>query len=133
MDGKEKSDILNTFNWIKVPRYQEEALSNPNVDWKDAYSNLLKHHVQETNFLINKLRAIVVGIDAELNLNDCVILKEDFNGIPAFSVGAIVYKEILSDISNHYEIEFPDFNRVQTIVGSQIKLFGYWDANDKIK
>lgn len=117
MDGKEKSDILNTFNWIKVPRYQEEALSNPNVDWKDAYSNLLKHHVQETNFLINKLRAIVVGIDAELNLNDCVILKEDFNGIPAFSVGAIVYKEILSDISNHYEIEFPDFNRVQTIVG----------------
>ena len=44
---------MTDFSWIKVKPYLEEDLNNPNVDWKQAYIALLKHHQDETAFLIN--------------------------------------------------------------------------------
>jgi hypothetical protein len=58
MTKEEKEEILNSYKWIKVPRYKEEDVNNPDVDWKESYQELLKHHIEETSFLINKVRKI---------------------------------------------------------------------------
>lgn len=58
MDKKEKQIILETYKWIKVKRYvDDESLS-----WEERYKKLEAHHVEETTFLINKLREIVKGL-----------------------------------------------------------------------
>lgn len=46
------------YGWIKVKRYNEEKLDDPNVDWKSAYTKLLKHHNDETTFLINTIKEL---------------------------------------------------------------------------
>lgn len=48
----------NDYSWIKVKRYVEEDLKNPDVDWKSAYKQLLAHHVEETTFLIDKINEL---------------------------------------------------------------------------
>ncbi|WP_299554643.1 hypothetical protein [Seonamhaeicola sp.] len=58
MDEQEKKTILETYKWIKVKRYiDDESLS-----WEARYKNLEKHHLEETNFLIDKIREIVKGL-----------------------------------------------------------------------
>ncbi|WP_078347098.1 hypothetical protein [Mucilaginibacter pedocola] len=55
---EEKQIILNTYKWIKVPRYvDDESLS-----WEERYKRLDEHHVRETSFLIEKIRALVAGM-----------------------------------------------------------------------
>lgn len=55
MNQEEKESILNTYKWIKVKRYvDDESLS-----WEERYRRLEKHHLEETNFLIDKVREIV--------------------------------------------------------------------------
>ena len=55
MNQQEKDIILNSYKWIKVKRYvDDESLS-----WEERYKRLEKHHLEETNFLIDKLRDIV--------------------------------------------------------------------------
>lgn len=52
---EEKNIILNTYKWIKVPRYvDDETLS-----WEERYKRLNDHHIQETTFLIEKVRELV--------------------------------------------------------------------------
>jgi hypothetical protein len=59
MTQEEKDIILNSYKWIKVKRYvDDESLS-----WEERYQRLDKHHIEETNFLIDKLREIVKEID----------------------------------------------------------------------
>ncbi|MFM2393336.1 MAG: hypothetical protein RLZZ546_1318 [Bacteroidota bacterium] len=55
MTQEEKDEILNTYKWIKVKMYKRENYE----DWKDAYEALEAHHVEETEFLLKKLREIV--------------------------------------------------------------------------
>lgn len=55
MTPEEKNEILNSYKWIKVKKYKLEDYD----DWQDAYYALEKHHIEETNFLISKLREIV--------------------------------------------------------------------------
>ena len=60
---------MDDFSWIKVKRYVEEDLNNPNVDWKHAYESLLKHHHVETAFLINarnEMRQMAITLRAAL-------------------------------------------------------------------
>lgn len=65
MSEAEKKEILETYNWIKVKKYNEESLSDGSVDWREAYEQLLNHHKKETDFLIKTVRKLVVHIDTE--------------------------------------------------------------------
>jgi hypothetical protein len=51
-------EILNTYKWIKVASYKEADARNSNIDWKYEYSDLVKHHKNETEFLIEKCREL---------------------------------------------------------------------------
>lgn len=65
MTQEEKDEILNTYKWIKVPKYDIlEAGDHPD----EKYEHLEKHHIEETTFLIEKLRQIV---------RDEIIVKKD--------------------------------------------------------
>lgn len=45
-------NILETYNWIKVKKYKDD----PNLSWEERYKQLEIHHIEETTFLINKIR-----------------------------------------------------------------------------
>jgi hypothetical protein len=47
-----KRKILNTYSWIKVPKYKDD----PSKSWEERYRMLHEHHVMETEFLIEKIR-----------------------------------------------------------------------------
>lgn len=55
MNDEEKNEILNTFKWIKVKRFKDDESKT----WEERYKDLEKHHVEETQFLIDKIREIV--------------------------------------------------------------------------
>ncbi|GJD22481.1 hypothetical protein RIVM261_074370 [Rivularia sp. IAM M-261] len=55
MTPEEKQEILNTYKWIKVKRYKDDETKS----WEERYKELEKHHLEETNFLITKIREIV--------------------------------------------------------------------------
>jgi hypothetical protein len=56
---EEREEILNSYAWIKVPRYYEVDPSREDVDWKAEYQKLMEHHKEETTFLIDKVREII--------------------------------------------------------------------------
>jgi hypothetical protein len=58
MDIKEIEEILETYKWIKVKKYVEDK----SLSFEERYRLLEKHHVEETSFLINKIREIVKDI-----------------------------------------------------------------------
>ncbi len=55
MTQEEKEEILNTYKWIKVKKYKKEDY----INIEDAYTALEAHHIEETSFLLKKLRDIV--------------------------------------------------------------------------
>ncbi len=55
MDNKEKEEILNSYKWIKVKKFVDDETKS----WEERFKALEKHHLEETNFLINKTREIV--------------------------------------------------------------------------
>ena len=55
MKPEEKEEILNSYKWIKVPKYVDDQ----NLSWEDRYQKLNAHHIEETTFLIEKIRALV--------------------------------------------------------------------------
>ena len=59
MTQEEKDMILSSYKWIKVKRYVDDE----SISWEERYQRLDKHHVEETNFLIDKLSEIVKEID----------------------------------------------------------------------
>ncbi|WP_442266645.1 hypothetical protein ACSIGC_02825 [Tenacibaculum sp. ZS6-P6] len=55
MTQEEKQIILETYKWIKVKKYvDDQSLSR-----EERYKRLEKHHLEETNFLIDKIREVV--------------------------------------------------------------------------
>jgi len=55
MDEAEKAEILNTYKWIKVRKYvDDESLSI-----EERFKKLQEHHIEETSFLINKIRDLI--------------------------------------------------------------------------
>jgi len=52
---EEKEAILNTYKWIKVKRYKDDE----SLSWEERYKRLNEHHIDETTFLINKVRELV--------------------------------------------------------------------------
>jgi hypothetical protein len=58
MSTEEKQEILDTYKWIKVKKYKaDESLS-----YEERYRRLEQHHIEETTFLIDKIREIVKEI-----------------------------------------------------------------------
>lgn len=57
----EIEEILKSYKWIKVKRY---AIDN-NLTWEEKYKKLDEHHIEETTFLISKIREIVEKIKNE--------------------------------------------------------------------
>lgn len=55
MNAEQKKSILETYDWIKVPRYRRPGQVVFNAD----YDMLEKHHKEETEFLINFIRDLV--------------------------------------------------------------------------
>ena len=58
MGKEEKQEILDTYKWIKVKKYVDDE----NLSYEERYRRLEQHHIEETTFLINKIREIVKGI-----------------------------------------------------------------------
>ncbi len=61
MNTEEKKEILSTYKWIKVKSYK----MNEQLSWEERYKELEKHHIDETNFLIKKIRDIVGQLPGE--------------------------------------------------------------------
>ena len=55
MDAEEKRIILETYRWIKVKPYK----MNMELSWEESYRELEKHHIEETNFIIDKVRELI--------------------------------------------------------------------------
>ncbi|PTR00892.1 hypothetical protein C8P68_101121 [Mucilaginibacter yixingensis] len=49
-----KDEILNSYKWIKVPRYVDDE----SLTWEERYKRLDEHHVRETTFLVEKIREL---------------------------------------------------------------------------
>ena len=58
MEEIEKNEILETYKWIKIKKYRDDE----NLSWEERYKKLEKHHIEETNFLIGKIRDVVKNI-----------------------------------------------------------------------
>ncbi len=58
MNEFDKKEILETHNWIKVERYKDDDT----LTWEERYKRLNEHYINETNFLITKIREIVKNI-----------------------------------------------------------------------
>jgi hypothetical protein len=55
MTEENKKEILETYKWIKVKSYK----MNAELSWEERYKALEQHHIEETNFLIEKVRSLV--------------------------------------------------------------------------
>lgn len=55
MEELEKKEILETYKWIKIKKYKDDDT----LTWEERYKRLEQHHIEETNFLIGKVREIV--------------------------------------------------------------------------
>lgn len=51
----EQREILETYKWIKVKKYADDE----SLSWEERYRLLQEHHLEETTFLIDKIREIV--------------------------------------------------------------------------
>lgn len=55
MNELERKEILETYKWIKVKKYSMKE----DLSWEERYKELEQHHLEETTFLIEKIREIV--------------------------------------------------------------------------
>lgn len=51
----EAQKILETFGWIRVARYRDDET----LSWEERYKRLEQHHIEETSFLIERIRTLV--------------------------------------------------------------------------
>ena len=55
MEELEKKEILETYKWIKIKKFKDDE----SLSWEERYKKLEEHHIEETNFLIDKIRDII--------------------------------------------------------------------------
>lgn len=61
MTKEELDQILNSFDWIKVRRF-DETVSAMNAYDELKFRKLIQHHNSETDFLIKKVREMAQRI-----------------------------------------------------------------------
>lgn len=71
MSNEEIDEISEEgYSWIKIKKGPSDCdPSNPMTEWKSEYFTLLKHHKQETNFLINKCRELSKELKNERSIS----------------------------------------------------------------
>ena len=52
------ANTYDGYGWIKVPRYVMDETKS----WEDRYRQLEAHHIQETTFLIEKVRELAAEL-----------------------------------------------------------------------
>jgi hypothetical protein len=52
-----QAESFEGFGWIKVPRY----VMDESKSWQERYRELEHHHIQETTFLIAKVRELAAA------------------------------------------------------------------------
>lgn len=80
MTNEEKKEFLETYKWIvlKEPRPKERSRNEFHVDWKKEYFDLLIHHKEETEFLIQTVRQLVQYIDQQdADMRECGVYKTE--------------------------------------------------------
>ena len=56
---KHLEKIINSHKWIKVKKFEPKSFDEIDVrGYKEAYNELLEHHKEETEFLIDKCRTL---------------------------------------------------------------------------
>ncbi len=55
MSEDEIDEILNSYSWIKVKKFNLMELGDT---FEEQYEGLMEHHIEETTFLINKVREL---------------------------------------------------------------------------
>jgi hypothetical protein len=55
MDEAEKTEILTSYKWIKVRKYVDDE----SLEMEERFKKLQQHHIEETTFLIDKIRELV--------------------------------------------------------------------------
>lgn len=55
------SEKYKDYKWIKVKRHKDDET----LSWQERYSNLEKHHLEETNFLIDEVRKLAKELDGK--------------------------------------------------------------------
>jgi len=53
-----QTESYEGFGWIKVPKYRMDETK----PWEERYAELERHHIQETTFLIDKVRELAATI-----------------------------------------------------------------------
>lgn len=59
LSTEEKETVLKTYKWIRVKQYKDDE----SLSWEERYKRLSEHHIEETTFLVNKVRELVVLCD----------------------------------------------------------------------
>lgn len=75
----EKKKILETYSWIKVPKYKDD----PSLSLEERFKLLEEHHIKETTFLIQKIREVVSDSKISCNVCDCC---GSSNGVGSYSL-----------------------------------------------
>lgn len=57
------SESYAGFRWIKVPKYVMDETKS----WEERYRELEAHHIQETTFLIDKVRELAAALEDKTN------------------------------------------------------------------
>jgi hypothetical protein len=53
-----QTESYEGYGWIKVPKYRLDETKT----WEERYADLERHHVQETTFLIDKVRELAAKV-----------------------------------------------------------------------
>jgi hypothetical protein len=51
---KQLDSLTKDYSWIKVKRYVDDE----SLTWEERYARLMKHHEEETTFLINEVNKL---------------------------------------------------------------------------
>ena len=59
-------ESYESHGWIKVKRFHDD----PTRSWEERYHALEKHHLEETTFLIDKVRELARALNDALERGD---------------------------------------------------------------
>jgi hypothetical protein len=58
--SEESAKMYDGYAWTKVPKY----VMNESATWEERYREFEQHHIQETTFLIAKVRELAAALAA---------------------------------------------------------------------
>lgn len=68
------SNNFEGYKWIKVKKYTMDESKS----WEERYKELEAHHIEECNFLIDKVRELAAKLDSNVTSARYAMLKSEF-------------------------------------------------------